>query len=112
MLIDRDAAIKAVQDYGITAINAGRKSLDVVDDIVELVRKIQDISTADAVPVVRQWIPVTERLPEPKENPVLVVYIGCVWAAWKHDNYWELVPGLNTTCVTHWMPMPEPPKGE
>ncbi len=40
MLIDRDVAIKAIQDYGIAAINAGQKSLDVVDDIVELVRKI------------------------------------------------------------------------
>ncbi len=59
-----------------------------------------------------RWIPVTERLPDPKENPVLVVYYGCVWEAWKHDNYWELVPGLNTTCVTHWMPLPVPPKGE
>ena len=61
---------------------------------------------------VQEWIPVTERLPEPKENPVLVYYANTVWAAWKHDNYWELIPGLNTTCVTHWMPMPKPPKGE
>lgn len=57
MLINREVAIKAVQDYGITAINAGRTSLDVVDDIVELVRKIQDIPTADAVPVVHgEWV--------------------------------------------------------
>jgi hypothetical protein len=59
---------------------------------------------------VQEWIPVTERLPEPKENPVLVVYAGCVWAAWKHYNYWELVTGLNTTCVTHWMPLPPAPE--
>lgn len=59
-----------------------------------------------------KWISVKDRFPDPKENPVLVVYDGCVWTAWKHDNYWELVPGLNTTCVTHWKPMPEPPKGD
>lgn len=59
-----------------------------------------------------KWISVSERLPEPKENPVLVYYANSVWAAWKHDNYWELVPGINTTCITHWQPMPQPPKGE
>lgn len=61
---------------------------------------------------VQKWISVKERLPQPKENPVLVPYAGCVWMAWKHDNYWELAGGLNTTCVTHWMPLPQPPKGE
>lgn len=57
-----------------------------------------------------RWIPVTERLPEPTENPVLVPYAGSVWTAWRHADYWELGGVLNTVCVTHWMPMPEPPK--
>ena len=53
MLIDRDEVIKAIKQYGKSAIDEGRKGLDTVDNIVELVRKIQDIPTADVVPVVR-----------------------------------------------------------
>ncbi|MBP3413193.1 MAG: hypothetical protein J6K89_08020 [Oscillospiraceae bacterium] len=59
MLIDRDAAVKAIEQYGIVAINDGRKSLDTVDDIVELMRIVRAISAVDAVPVVYgQWISV------------------------------------------------------
>jgi len=60
MLIDRDQVIKAIKQYGKSAIAEGRKSLDAVDDIVKLIRLIRAIPTEDAVPVVRckdckQW---------------------------------------------------------
>lgn len=72
----------------------------------------------DAVEVVRDmWIPVTERLPKefvsvlvciPSENPLPMVkeaYLanGC-WA-----TKMAIFPFED---ITHWMEMPEPPKGE
>lgn len=69
---------------------------------------------ADGTP---KWIPVTERLPEEWVGVLVLsrygfcevaVYIGLrgKWRiTWNHDLF-EL------DSVTHWMPLPEPPKGE
>ena len=65
----------------------------------------------------RRWIPVEERLPQnyisvlvytPTAEPLPMVheaYIG-------DDGEWHssVVYGVNNEDVTHWMPMPEPPK--
>lgn len=60
--------------------------------------------------VVQEWIPVSERLPEPHENPVLAVFFGIVNPAWCYSGLWELPNNIITDKVTHWMPLPEPPK--
>ena len=72
-----------------------------------------------------RWIPVTERLPE-NDCPVLVTYLGfhdrspranmlayidrdLGWCWWNDD-----IPDW-TPCaveITHWMPLPQPPKEE
>lgn len=79
-------------------------------------RAILDAPAADVAPV-QKWIPVTERLPEEK--------VDCI-VHYKHaycdtDDYWAIGfcfydgekfkfdPAYK---VTHWMPMPEPPKEE
>ena len=69
--------------------------------------------------VVQQWIPVTERLPERTLPPkdVLVYHdLGCgmfVDRAWySYDKKrWCSVLGMKLK-VTHWVPLPEPPKEE
>ena len=65
----------------------------------------------------QQWIPVTERLPEMKHEPynVLVCHdikgaliMDCAW--YSHcKQKWCSFNGMNLK-VTHWMPLPEPPK--
>ena len=60
--------------------------------------------------IVQEWIPVENKLPDVRENPVLVSYGGGVWMAWRHKGWWELPSGLKTNYVTHWMPLPKPPK--
>ena len=65
---------------------------------------------------VQEWIPVTERLPE-NICPVLVVLEGISTAfnGWYHDGkWWTVGAGTRpfTQKVTHWMPLPQPPKGE
>ena len=67
-----------------------------------------------------RWIPVTERVPE-VDQPVMIC------AFWKsvgegvyrgHDGFhhvWKMYTSSGTYWddeVTHWMPLPQPPKGE
>ena len=64
----------------------------------------------------QQWIPVTERLPE-DICPVLVAVEGLNTAfhGWYQDERWWAVGAGSrpfTQKVTHWMPLPEPPKEE
>lgn len=63
----------------------------------------------------QNWIPVTERLPERMEQYLCIVlrpipggkYVRGMKVLWcDHDNHWSC-EGL---IVTHWMPLPEPPK--
>lgn len=69
-----------------------------------------------------KWISVSERLPEP-ETDVLVAFddgeITSLWQDWKNVTVTENNDPLEYTVdilsgkyhtVTHWMPLPEPPK--
>ena len=64
----------------------------------------------------RRWIPVTERLPENIANRVLVVCErsnGVFYAHYEKPFWINLEtdkPFIST--VTHWIPLPEPPKEE
>ena len=76
---------------------------------------------------IQQWIPVTERLPEEMPENKGKKVIGCIVAHDPYGNgklksqfrqrqydkysnkwYWAKIGGCT---VTHWMPLPEPPKG-
>ena len=65
---------------------------------------------------VQEWISVTERLPENIANRVLVVCErsnGVFYAHYEKPFWINLEtdkPFIST--VTHWMPLPQPPKGE
>ena len=66
---------------------------------------------------VQKWIPVTERLPE-KGEEVLVFDTRENWTgfAWlRPDETWTALGfdfPFDLGEVTHWMPLPQPPKGE
>lgn len=51
-LIERKEAIEAIKKYGKDALSAGRRTLDPVDDIVELCNMLDALPAVDAVPVV------------------------------------------------------------
>lgn len=56
--IEREAAAKAVKDYAHMVIDKGRKSLDTVDDTLNIVARIEKIPAADVAPVVHgKWMP-------------------------------------------------------
>ena len=64
---------------------------------------------------VQKWIPVSERLPE--DGAVVLGYMVSKdyrTIKWKNNTQrWEgLLLDYAKEFVTHWMPLPEPPKGE
>lgn len=81
---------------------------------------------------VQEWIPVTERLPERDKEVLLIVhgwedrlyYTGCLHRQEAERSWltgieskasdWKIwgFSYLREPIVTHWMPLPEPPKGE
>lgn len=101
-LIDGDALKKRVKES--TAILS-------VKVLAETLINTAPTITAVSVP---QWISVKDRLPK-YENPVLAgnAELCFVNTAWYHvaTRRWELPSGFFCE-VTHWMPLPEPPKGE
>lgn len=63
----------------------------------------------------QKWIPATERLPKPGER--VLVCIGAVFEAFIDDGgKWQRYYSAPLNEVlgepTHWMPLPQPPKGE
>ena len=82
----------------------------------EIVERIADHLISNGV-TVQEWIPVTDRLPEPWKQVLIyslhdfcesAVYIGVPgkWrVTWNHEM-------LDADSVTHWIPLPNPPKGE
>ena len=90
-----------------------------------LEEKIADHLIANGVVIAKmetttKWIPVTERLP--KDDRFLVTTSNGVvgeafldegkfyWQECVGNEYWDGEDPIES--VTHWMPLPEPPKGE
>ena len=64
-----------------------------------------------------KWIPVTERLPEDFINVLACLRIGeecrIYPAFYAHGVWWDCIFNTTTTnSTTHWMPLPQAPKGE
>lgn len=68
-----------------------------------------------------EWIPVTERLPEHEYGEgtdVLTVDLyGCMCVAYFDGGNWcrpsgEAITTTRVAPITHWMPLPQTPKGD
>jgi hypothetical protein len=87
------------------------------DTKYDLVDAVEELFAADNN-VSRKWIPVTERLPEKNNQWVLCLCVGGAMEVLKFDYVmWNWDSQYPSRCymesyVTHWMPLPEPPKGE
>ena len=63
-----------------------------------------------------KWIPVTDRLPEDSRGVILCTRSRIVGVGFYDKNTRNWVQNYSGggifIAVTHWMPLPEPPKGE
>ncbi len=97
---------------------------DMINEAADAIEALNDTSQAQdkalkniAGQLARRWIPVTERLPEKKKAHYLCYLdddsVGvCYWSNISiHGSKWEW-HNPNWKEVTHWMPLPEPPKEE
>ena len=84
-------------------------------DIGKDLQRAYDDGYAQGTQAAVKWIPVTERLPK-DEQEVLVYTIHHCYYTWvchnKVEYWWEDEYGYccDFDDVTHWMPLPEPPK--
>lgn len=78
--------------------------------------RLQDFCVAQGEELSRlkaqqRWIPVTERLPE-DDDDVLIMSSGSISMGYYsiYNEYWADYINVYNSDVTHWMPLPEPPK--
>ena len=67
----------------------------------------------------QEWIPVTDRLPEEGEDVLAFGYwheffqpLICHYSPVYKGRWFTKVAGQEVYSVTHWMPLPQPPKEE
>ena len=61
---------------------------------------------------VQEWISVNDRLPDDDEVVIICTDKNFVYAGELIGDTWFLDNDSWTATVTHWMPLPQPPKGE
>ena len=61
---------------------------------------------------VQEWISVDDRLPEKDEIVIICTDKNFIYAGELIGDTWFLDNDSWTETVTHWMPLPQPPKGE
>jgi hypothetical protein len=112
--IDADALIAEFDDYIKFLENRDFVTSRFYADGARVLRK-----TVEKAPTIEQptWIPVTERLPCESERVLIFDGWGDIHIAeffgedvkrmWLCSEWW-----YSQASVTHWMPLPEPPKGD
>lgn len=76
----------------------------------ELLREAADY--IDNGVMVQDWISVEDRLPDVEGKYLVCIANGRVHIDYFIDDYCNGHPAFGRYAVTHWMPFPEPPKGE
>ena len=97
-----------------TVLNLAEISEKYARKNLETLQKIHEKVTAEEAEP--KWISVEERLPEKEGRYLCVVRIGKSGAVYVRvmngDSYGFSLDHIYDDDVTHWMPLPEPPKGE
>ena len=110
---------KKIADYLIAHGVTVQENLEISDELLKQLKKapITTWKEEPSIEIVKEWIPVEERLPEEKVNCI----VHYKHAYCDNDDYWAIgICFYNgekfqmdwSYKVTHWMPLPKPPKGE
>lgn len=73
-------------------------------------RNIADHLISNGV-TVQEWVSVEDRLPEENTTVIVATDNGIVFQCLYSYDGWDLWDD-NDVNITHWQPMPQPPKGE
>ncbi|MBC6681440.1 DUF551 domain-containing protein [Zhenpiania hominis] len=91
-----------------------------IEGTVELLKEVKDVLSEQ--PKAGAWIPCSEKLPENDYDTVMVFLDSKIYdiAIWHNEHgfrpwyaaHFEASPPEWKACVTAWMPLPEPWKGD
>ena len=109
--------IEAVADYLLDSGVTVQENIEISDELLKQLKNapITNWKEEPSIEVVQEWISVNDRLPENgKEGVLIALRWGEVDIGWCEDGRWrsEFVNEYEDGEVTHWMPIPQPPKGE
>lgn len=96
---ERERLIKIITETPCVAVSSRIAAEHIADNLL-----------ANGV-TVKEWIPVTERLPEKNTSVLVSTDNGIVFQCLYAYDGWDLWEG-NEVNITHWQPMPQPPKEE
>ena len=82
---------------------------DFICGIETVLEYAENLQTTD---IVQEWISVKDRLPEKDEIVIICTDKNFIYAGELIGDTWFLDNDSWTATVTHWMPLPQPPKGE
>ncbi len=92
------------------------KLVELLDDFVSYEYNTEELvdELIDHGVTVQEWISVKDRLPE--DNKEVLIYCGSYhelgWYESDNKSWRSDFLGCCTDDITHWMPLPQPPKGE
>ena len=87
------------------------QAADAIEDLIAALTASNEV-IAKSKPC---WIPVTERLPEPNTRVIgFMAWKSMTAIEYQHGKWYSIdhLEPLPDAAVTHWMPLPEPPKEE
>ena len=102
----------------------GGTEMDVREKLIEILRKpifpheladpIEAVADylLDSGVTVQEWISVKDRLPKEDEIVIICTDKNFIYAGELIGDTWFLDNDSWTATVTHWIPLPQPPKGE
>jgi len=71
-----------------------------------LVKQVEITALRAELEAAQRWIPVSERLPEEKQNVLALDRTGTAY----HWEYSRSLSNIFVSDYTHWMPLPQPPE--
>lgn len=93
-----------------------KEAADAIEELLGVIQRQKEMINATIAYLPHQkskWIPVTERLPEQNTRVIgFMAWKGITAIEYQHGKWYSIdhLQPLPNEAVTHWMPLPEPPK--